>query len=316
MSEIIPEIDTTKKRIIIDAHVHMFPNKLFDAIWDYFEKNYWGIYSRMYTDQQIPFLRKHHVVYCVLYHTSLLYAHKPNISRELNNWVSELAKKFNQVIPFGTIHPKDQYFKEEIDRALSPEGLNLRGLKFQLMVTDFDPDIPELDYMYEKLVEYNKIIVMHIGTGPTAEYCRNKNLGFSPHVGIKKLIPVLERYPELKIQVPHLGAAEYDEFFNMALDYSSIYFDTAMVLVNHRIFPNGLDRESMIDDIIKLQDRIMFGSDFPNIPYNYDFAIAQTLDLPLNRNIKDKIMYKNAAKFYGLKDLKLKESAKSKENII
>ena len=28
---------------IIDAHVHGFPNPLFDAIWKYFEKNYWSI---------------------------------------------------------------------------------------------------------------------------------------------------------------------------------------------------------------------------------------------------------------------------------
>lgn len=303
MSEIIPEIDTTKKKIVIDTHVHMFPNKLFDAIWDYFEKNYWGIYQRIYSEQQIPFLRDHNVYY----HTSLLYAHKPNISRELNNWSYDLGKRFNQIIPMGTIHPKDAYFQEEIDRALSPDGLNLQGLKFQLMVTDFDLNIPELDYMYEKLIEFNKIIVIHVGTGPTAEFCRNKNLGFSPHVGIKKLIPVIERFPELKIQIPHLGAGEYDDFFNIALDYPSIFFDTAMVLVNHGIFPHGLERESMIDDINKLQDKIMFGSDFPNIPYEYNFAISETMKLPLNRSIRDKIMYKNAIKFYNLRGLNLKQ---------
>jgi uncharacterized protein len=297
MSEIIPEIDTTTKRIIIDTHVHMFPNKLFDAIWDYFEKNYWSIYQRIYAEQQIPFLASNNV----LFHTSLLYAHKPNISRELNNWVYDLGKRHNQVLQIGTIHPRDSYFKEEVERVLSPKGLNLRGLKFQLMVTDFDPNIPELDFMYEKLVEYNKIMIMHVGTGPTAEYCRNRNLGISPHVGIDKLIPILERFPTLKIQVPHLGAAEYDEFFSLAKDYPNFYFDTAMVLVNHGIFPHGSERDFMIDDIIDLQDKIMFGSDFPNIPYKYEFSIQETMKLPVSIPIRKKIMYKNALKFYDLK---------------
>ncbi|MBD3350881.1 MAG: amidohydrolase family protein [Candidatus Lokiarchaeota archaeon] len=282
---------------IIDAHVHMFPDNLFDAIWKYFKRNYWDISKEIYSNEIPSFLSQ----YNVQYHTSLLYAHKPNISRDLNDWVRFISKSYSQIIPFGTIHPEDKYFSEELERILSPDKLDFTGLKLQLMVTDFDPNISRLEEMYEKLLEYDKVLVLHIGNGPTADHCRNKSLGMSPHVGIKKLRPVLLSYPKLKLQIPHLGATEYGEMFNLAKEYKNIFFDTAMVLIDHKVFPSGLERESMIDDVKGLQNRILFGSDFPNIPYNYSFCLNETLQLDLPIGIIEKILYKNALCHYNLK---------------
>nr|MDO8114131.1 amidohydrolase family protein [Candidatus Sigynarchaeota archaeon] len=274
-----------KQYKFIDAHVHGFPDRLFDAIWTFFTKNYWPVH-KTYADQLGPFLSGKGVTN----YTILNYAHKPGISRDMNTWTSEFGKHHPDALCFGTIHPGDAYFREELQRVLARDQLNLRGLKLQILVTDFDPGIQQLDPMYEALVEHGKILVMHVGTGP----------GANEHVGIKKLRPVLERFPNLKLQIPHLGCFEYMEFFDLVKDYPSIYFDTAMVLVQHLPFPDRFNKETMLDALLEIQDHVMFGSDFPNIPYDYDLSLASIEDLPVDLKVKEKLWWKNAVKFYGL----------------
>ncbi len=284
---------------IIDTHVHGFPDRLFDAIWEYFEKNYWHNEVNLHFDEIVQFLPKQGVNAF----TILNYAHKPNISRDLNNWTHSMGKKYSQTIPFGCIHPRDSYFQEEVVRVLSPDQLDLYGFKFQLMVTDFDPDEKTLDYMYEQLIEYNKILVFHVGTGPVTDMLLNKDLKPSPHVGIEKLIPILETFPKLKLQIPHLGCMEINAFFDLVADYPQIYFDTSMALeflFGERKGQFSVEVDLSIDRIVELQDNFMFGSDFPNIPHPYSTPLDAVQNLPLNQLIKDKILYKNALKFYTL----------------
>ena len=196
------------KERIIDSHIHGFPDRLFEAIWEYFEQNYWHNEVNMHFEEIVRFLPTQGITKF----TILNYAHKPEISRSLNDWTYSMGKKFPQTIPFGCIHPRDSYFQEEVLRVLDPNQLDLNGFKFQLMVTDFYPNDKALDFMYEKLVEYNKILVFHVGTGPVTDMLINKELKQSPYVGIDKLLPILQSYPKLKLQIPHLGCMETNAF--------------------------------------------------------------------------------------------------------
>jgi hypothetical protein len=275
------------ERQVIDTHVHGFPDRLFDAIWAYFEQNYWYIHYKLYAEQVIDFMTAAGVQRFPL----LLYAHKPNISHDLNTWMHDMGNNHPEILPFGTIHPEDQDIDAELDRALGRDQLDLRGLKLQISVTDFDPGIPAMDPVYEALLRHDKILVMHVGTGPVA----------NGHVGIVKLRPVLERYPDLKLQVPHLGSYEYLPFFDLVRDYPNVYFDTAMIFVGSKgPFPDRFDFETMLDAFLEIQDHVMFGSDFPNIPYRYDVALNSISGLQIPEDTKHKIYFDNAAKFYGL----------------
>jgi uncharacterized protein len=284
----------------IDVHCHGFPNRLFDAIWAYFDKNYWKIYKKYYAKDIISFLSDKGAMYFNL----LNYAHKPNISRDLNDWSSNIAKKSSKIISFGTIHPEDPYFEDELDRILSPEQLNLKGIKLQLMVTNFDPTIQILSKMYEKLLEYEKILILHVGTGPIPSQILNTNLQMSPHVGISKLTPVLNSFPKLKLQVPHLGCMESNDFFDLAKNYPNFYFDTAMALefiIEESKKSKEIDLDFTLENMLEIQDRIMFGSDFPNIPYEYSHSLNAINELPIDNAIKEKILFENARVFYELK---------------
>ena len=70
-------------RKIIDFHVHLFPDKLFDAIWDSFVKNYnWNIIHRYYYKECIARLKQGGVDIIVYSN----YAHRAGIAEGLNQW--------------------------------------------------------------------------------------------------------------------------------------------------------------------------------------------------------------------------------------
>jgi predicted TIM-barrel fold metal-dependent hydrolase len=48
-------------------------------------------------------------------------------------------------------------------------------------------------------------------------------------------------------------------------------------------------------------DRIMYGSDFPNIPYAWDRELKELKAADISYDALEKISYKNAADFFSLK---------------
>ena len=86
--------------------------------------------------------------------------------------------------------------------------------------------------------------------------------------GPDKLEGVLRRHPDLTIVVAHLGAPEYAEFLTLAERYPRVHLDTTMVFTDFfekvAAFPSDL-----LPRLVDLPDRVVLGSDFPNIPYAY-----------------------------------------------
>ena len=73
-----------------------------------------------------------------------------------------------------------------------------------------------------------------------------------------------------------------------------------MILVEHDVFSDRFDHDLLLDAFLEIEDKIMFGSDFPNIPYDYSLALKSIHDLPVGEETKEKIFWKNAKKFYNL----------------
>ncbi|MER3446973.1 MAG: hypothetical protein C4291_09070 [Candidatus Dadabacteria bacterium] len=53
---------------------------------------------------------------------------------------------------------------------------------------------------------------------------------------------------------------------------------------------------------LKYQDRILFGSDFPNIPYEYSNQVTALRRLNLGKAVERKIFNDNALNLLGLKE--------------
>src|SRR5512137_2626452 len=73
---------------VIDAHVHVFPPPVFEALWRWFDENAWSIRYRLTVPEIVHFLRDHGVARGV----ALQYPHRPGMARELNVFAQVLQR--------------------------------------------------------------------------------------------------------------------------------------------------------------------------------------------------------------------------------
>ncbi len=146
---------------LIDFHTHLFPNKLLDALWRWFETHAWPIEYKQYVEDLVPFLKKQGVDRCVHLH----YPHKVGMTDALNLWARELEKKYSDfVIPFGSLHPDDKNPEKLLRQCF--EDFKFKGLKIHCHVQKVAPEDPRMIPIYELCDAYQKIMLIHCGTGP------------------------------------------------------------------------------------------------------------------------------------------------------
>ena len=98
---------------VIDAHVHLFPDRVFDAIWRWFDEHAWPVRYRLRSEEIIEFQLSRGVERIV----ALTYAHVPDMAESLNAYVAELAERHPQVIALGTVLPGEPDTRAIVNRA-------------------------------------------------------------------------------------------------------------------------------------------------------------------------------------------------------
>jgi predicted TIM-barrel fold metal-dependent hydrolase len=268
--------------VIIDSHVHLFPPRVFDAIWRWFDRNAWNIQYRLYAEEVLAHFREHGVDRVV----GLCYSHVPQMARELNRFMADLGRAHpDQLIALGTVLPGEPDAEAIIDEALT---LGLRGFKIHCHVQKLGPDDPRLDPLYARAAAAGVPVVIHAGREPCiAAY----------GVDIHRLCSAaatrraLERHPTLTMIIPHLGDDEEEAYFAMLADFPNLHLDTTMLLGEYfarRIEPALLERHA---------DRILYGTDFPNIPYEWDREL-RWLERNVSASAREKICGANAARLF------------------
>lgn len=270
---------------VIDFHTHFFPEKLNKAIWDWFETHGWPIKYQIQADETARFLEAQGVSRYVV----LNYSHKPGMSESLNAWTHAFAQRHPESIPFGAIHPDEENVSGLLDRCFRDYGF--KGLKFHTHVTGIRPDDERMFPVYEKIIEHDRILLIHSGNGPSLKGYRETTAHVS---GAAFTRGMLERYPGMKVVVPHLGFDEPDEFFAMMEEFPNLWLDTTMVLAG--FFPIEIPWEG----IEKFSDRILYGSDFPNIPYEADTEIRAIRSSPLSERARRAVLGENAKRLLDI----------------
>lgn len=272
---------------IIDVHTHFFPEKLFASLWGYFERRSWAISYQDTADGLSRILRD----LGVARFTTFNYAHKAGMAADLNEWTLEFCRKHPAAIPFATVFPGDEGNIEMLD-SLFDQGF--AGIKLQPLVSDFYACDERMREVYRFLVERGKVLAIHAGTAPVA----------NRYVGAEYFEPVMEWFPEMKVLVAHMGAYEYDRFFELARRFPNLYLDTSVNLIDPAVMEDQFRRGRFpapriptdFDQsvILELQDRVLFGSDFPNIPYTYQDCVDGILALGFGREFERKVFFENA----------------------
>jgi predicted TIM-barrel fold metal-dependent hydrolase len=265
---------------LIDVHTHLMPERLFRAVRAYFRAHLWPPRYDAPAEELVQLLLDAGVSRFVF----MPYAHRADMSRSLNHWVSNVQTTFAPyAIGFGTFHPDDEALLPDlVDEAFV--RLGLAGAKLHPQVGHFSLDDPRLDVVYRRAIEHGRVLLIHAGRRPEP----------SEHVGARAFARLMRRFPELKVIVAHAGADEFDAFFDLCGHYEGVYLDTAMV------FNNFLGGPPPIQRILEFQDRVLFGSDFPNIPYTLEHALHAVLELRLGRALEEKLLSTNAARVLGL----------------
>lgn len=268
---------------IVDFHVHLFPDRLFEAIWKQFVADYgWSVLHRLYWRESVAYLRERGVGPIVYSN----YAHRPGVAKGLNDWNLAVLEETPDLYCFAAFHPDDA---DAIAMAASLlEHPRILGFKLQLLVQRFTPHDERLFPLYELVMVKGKRLLLHTGTGPVG----------NEFVGIVPFRKLLARYPELPAIVAHMGALEYGAFGELLADHPGIFLDTAFAFLPGLGAMCDLDA----DFLEKHRERILYGSDFPNILFPQEDEIDTLLRLNLSQAFYDSVFRDNGLRLIGQAD--------------
>ena len=272
---------------IIDVHTHFMPKAMLDKVWAYFDSigpltgSAWPISYRFEEQRRLDLLEE----FGVLRFTTLNYPHKPGMAQWLNEWGRDFAGAHPSVIPSATFYPEVDagvYVREVIEAGA-------QVFKAHVQVGDYDPNDPLLDEVWGVLQDAGIPVVIHGGHGPAA----------GRFTGPDRVDLLLSRFPGLVLVVAHMGLPDYTRFLDMAERYEGVHLDTTMVFTDfsegRTPFPPG-ERGRLVE----LGPKVLFGSDYPNIPYPYEHAVESIVQLGIGDDWVRGVLHDNAARLFGL----------------
>jgi uncharacterized protein len=99
--------------------------------------------------------------------------------------------------------------------------------------------------------------------------------------------------------VAHLGMPEYGDFLDLAERYAGVLLDTTMAFTAFVEASVPFPRAEL-PRLAALGDRVLLGTDFPNIPYAYADALEALEQAGLGAAWLRAVCHDNAAKLFGL----------------
>ncbi|MGI5397914.1 amidohydrolase family protein [Streptomyces sp. CA-135486] len=272
---------------LVDIHTHFMPEQVLKKVWAYFDAvgpltgMEWPIAYRHEEEQRVALLRE----FGVRAFTSMLYPHKAGMAAWLSGWAADFAARTPECLHTATLFPE-----EGVDRYVrtAVEG-GARVFKAHLQVGAYDPNDALLDPVWGLLAEARIPVVMHCGSGPVP----------GKHTGPEPVGRLLARHPRLRLVVAHMGMPEYTDFLELAQSYDGVMLDTTMAFTDfsERFSPFPKRERARLLDV---RDRVLLGTDFPNIPYPYAHQLQALERLELGDDWLRAVCHDNGARLFAL----------------
>lgn len=264
-----------KKYRIIDAHCHIYPQKIaakaVAAIG-----NFYGI-DMCEDGTAASLIREGSAIGVEKYvvHSTATTVHQV---RAINDYIDSEMRLHPEFIGFMTLHNEmtEEAIEKEVELALS------RGMKGVKLHPDFQKFyIDEAENIY-RVTKGKLPILLHMG---------DKRYDFSAPERLRKMA---EKYPEQIFIGAHFGGYSVWDRVDCLKDLPNVYFDTCSSLFY-------LDKSKAADMILSFGfERYFFGTDFPM--WKHDEELARFLALPLGEEEREAILYKNAARLLRVND--------------
>jgi len=212
-----------------------------------------------------------------------------------NDDVAEAVKRHSDVlIGFGSVDPtRGLAAIDEARRCV--EVLGLKGFKLHPAIQKFSPNDERFYPLWDAISSLKVPALFHTGFSGIGT-------GMPGGDGIKLrytqpllLDDVAADFPNLTIIGAHPSWPWQDEMLAVARHKSNVFIDLSGWAPKY--FPPALVQQAST----LLQDKCLFGTDFPLIPT--ERWLSEFADLPIKDEVRPKIMVRNAAKILGLDHL-------------
>ena len=210
-----------------------------------------------------------------------------------NDKLAEAIEKHRTLfIPFAGADPfKGVRAVRELEHAFKDLGF------YGVALPPWELNLPTNDKrfypIFSKCAEHDKILFVHCSI----------NHGVGRKIGLTHpsyLDEVAQDFPELKIVANHGGWPWVNDLVGVAWRNPNVYICISAIRPKYIGTP-GTGWEPLLtygNNI--LQDQVVWGSDWPNLPWKR--SINEVMDLPLKEEVKEKWLYNNAARLLGLKE--------------
>lgn len=259
---------------VIDIHAHIWPDTLapkavFNLAQFYrFPADGEGTASALLREMD-----RSGVAVAVLHNVAM----RPEQVPKLNDWIAPHAGE--RFVCFAAMHPDYPAPEEELERCAYQLGL--KGLKMHSDFQQVAIDDPRMMRLYAVMERLRLPVILHMGD-PRMDYSAPE-----------RLLPVLERFPELTVIAAHFGGYGVWERARCLFGHPRVYLDTSSALW---AIPTQQAYETIQAHGV---ERVLFGSDYP-VVHDYVAEMHRFDRIPLTEEERRLILHDNAASLLGL----------------
>lgn len=264
--------------MIIDFHSHLFPDNIAERALISLVKRSGGIIpcGNATVEKMQEIMREQGVDKSVI----LNIATNPKQQTNVNDFAISLLD-YDNIIPFGSVHPDSINVMEELERLKSS---GIKGVKLHPDYQNFFVDDDKMFPIYEKIGSLGLITVFHAGV----------DIGYPEtiHCTPQRLNKALKYFNGAPVVAAHWGGYM---LYNDILEYlcgKDVYIDTS--------FSYSKMPPDYAKNIINSHsaDRIIFGTDMPWSSPENEIRFINSLDL--SDDDYQKIMYINAKRLLNI----------------
>lgn len=192
----------------------------------------------------------------------------------------EVARRYPELLPFGSVHPWDRDLDERLDRQQAAGAL---GIKLHPNGQFISPDAPKTVHLCGRCGRRDLPVLFHcgpVGIEPKAARDRSQ---------VARYERTIAENPDTTFVLGHSGALQYEEALPFAERYPNTYFELSCL---------GLSALRRVVDGVPT-DRLLYGTDWPF--YHQALTLARVLLATEDRpDLRRAILHDNAARLLGL----------------
>ena len=190
--------------------------------------------------------------------------------------VLDVCDRFDEFIPFGSVHPIDRKFEAKFAQQIQRGA---RGMKFHPNGQFIAPDHPKVVHMCRRCGDAQLPVLFHcgpVGIEPKSAEQRSQ---------VARYERAIAENPDTTFVLGHCGALQSSEAIQFSERYDNLYYEVSCL---------GLEAMAEVFDTVD-HSRILYGSDWPF--YHQSLTLARVLMLtegsPASRRA---ILHDNAAR--------------------